>query len=248
MKSLKNSGIIIFVITVALFLPVIINYISLLPGTYVDGNSLAGGIFLAIFFYSLQIALAITFGNFIMHNSITDMGFNIRNAKLTFKMLGWFISIWLLMVILFYAIGLNFIEGFDVYISHYFVKDKLAMQKKLIIGCLLAGMGEEPLFRGFIITSLITIITRYVGVGKVKIPLVAIITGLLFALAHIEYQIMPFRIMYIDGIQLGITFMLGTFWSIMFIKTKSLLGPIFAHMCANIIQIMGGYFVAYYII
>ena len=248
MKSLRNTWIIIFVITVALFLPVTINYITLLPGTYVDGNSLAGGIFLAIFFYSLQIALAIIFGKFIMHRSITEMGFNLRNVKLTLKMLGWFISIWLLIVILFYMIGLNCIEGFDVFVSHYFVKDKLAVQKKLIIGCLLAGLGEEPLFRGFIVTSFIAIITKYVGAGKVKIPLVAIVSGVLFALAHIEYQIMPFRIVYVDGIQLSITFMLGTFWSIMFIKTKSLLGPIIAHMCANTIQIMTGYFVAYYIL
>ena len=241
MKSLRNSWIIIFVITVALFLPVTINYISLLPGTYVDRNSLAGGIFLTIFFYSLQIGISIIFGRFIMHRSIMEMGFNLRNVKLTLRMLGWFIPIWLLLVILFYVIGLNCINDFDVFVSHYFVKDKLAMQKHLIIGCLLAGIG-------FIISSLITIITRYVGVGKVKIPLVAIITGLLFALAHIEYQIMPFRIIYIDGIQLGITFILGTFWSIMFIKTKSLLGPIIAHMCANTIQIMTGYFIAYYIL
>ena len=248
MKSLRNTWIIIFVISVALFLPVIINYISLLPGTYVDRNSLAGGIFLTIFSCSIQTAIPIIFLVFIMNSSITEMGFNLRNVKLTLRMLGWFIPIWLLLVILFYVIGLNCIAGFDVFISHYFVKDKLTMQKDLIIGCLLAGMGEEPLFRGFIITVLITIITRYVGVGKVKIPLVAIISGLLFALAHIEYQIMPFRIIYFDGVQLSTTFILGTFWSIMFIKTKSLLGSIIAHMCSNTIQIMGGYFVAYYIL
>ena len=248
MKSLRNTWIIIFVITVALFLPVTINYISLLPGTYVDRNTLAGGIFLTIFFYSIQTGIPIIFGIFIMHRSITELGFNLRNIKLTLRLLGWFIPIWLLIVILFYVIGLNCINDFDVFVSHYFVKDKLTMQKDLIIGCLLAGMGEEPLFRGFIITSLVTIITRYVGVGKVKIPLVAIITGLLFALAHIEYQIMPFRIINIDSIQLSITFSLGTFWSVMFIKTKSLLGPIIAHMCANTIQIMTGYFVAYYIL
>lgn len=248
MKSLKNMGRIIFVSAVALFLPVISSYISLLPGTYIDGNSLAGGIFLTIFFYSIQAGVPIIFGSFIMHSSITEMGFNLRNAKLTLRMLGGFILIWLLLDILFYVIALNCITDFDAYVLHYFDKDKLTMQKDLIIGCLLAGMGEEPLFRGFIVTSLVTVITRYVGVGKAKIPLVAIISGLLFALAHIEYQIMPFRIIYIDGIQLSITFILGTFWSIMFIKTKSLLGPIIAHMCANIIQLTSGYFIAYYIL
>lgn len=248
LKGLKNIWTIIFVTAIALFLPVICSYISLLLGTNIDGNSLAGGIFLSIVFYSVQTGIPIIYGCFIMHRSITEMGFNINNVKLTLRMLGWFIPIWLLLDILFYVIGLIYITDFDLFISHYFVKDKLTMQKDLIIGCVLAGIGEEPLFRGFIVTSLIMIIKRYVAVGKVKIPLVAIMSGLLFALAHIEYQIMPFRIIYIDGIQLSITFILGTFWSIMFIKTKSLIGPIIAHMCANVIQIMSGYFVAYYIL
>lgn len=247
MKSLKNMWRIIFVTAVALFLPVISSYISLLPGTHIDGNSLSGGIFLTIFFYSIQAGIPIVFGSFIMHNSIKEMGFNLRNVKLTLRILRWFIPIWLLLDILFYVIGVNCIAGFDTYVLHYFVKDKMAMQKDLIIGCLLAGLGEEPLFRGFIVTSLVTAITRYVDIGKVKIPLVAIVSGVLFALAHIEYQIMPFRIINIDGIQLSITFILGTLWSVMFIKTKSLLGPIIAHMCANVIQITSGYFIAYYI-
>lgn len=237
---------IIFVSVVALLLPIICNYISLLAGTHIDENSLSGGIILTILFYSMQTGISIIIGCFVLNNSLTEMGFNLKNVKLTLKMLAWFIPIWLLLDILFYIIGFNCIANFDVYVSHYYIIDKLIIQKDLIIGCLLAGVGEEPLFRWFVVTSLVTIITRYVGGGKVKIPLVAIMSGLLFALAHIEYQIMPFRIIYIDGIQLGITFILGTIWSIMFIKTKSLLGPIIAHMCANTIQIMSGYFVAYY--
>jgi membrane protease YdiL (CAAX protease family) len=248
MKNLKNIWKIFFVTVVALFLPVASSHISLLPGTYIDGNSLVGGIILTIFFYSIQTGISIIIGCFILHSSITEMGFNLKDVKVTLRMLGWFIPIWLLLDILFYMIGLNCIADFDTFVSHYYVINKLTMQKDLIIGCLLAGMGEEPLFRGLIVASLVKIITRYVGVGKVKIPLVAIMSGLLFASAHIEYRIMPFRIIYIDVIQLSITFILGVFWSIMFIKTKSLLGPIIAHMCANVIQNMSGYFVAYYIL
>jgi membrane protease YdiL (CAAX protease family) len=248
MRSIKNIWRIIFIIVVALFLPVVSSYLSSLPGAYIDGNTLAGGITLTIFFYSLQAGVSILLGCFILHISINEIGFNLKNVNLTLRMLGWFVPIWLLFDILFYAIGLNCINGFDAFVSHYYVIDKLAMQKDLFIGCVLAGMGEEPIFRGFVVASLVTIITKYIGIGKVQIPLVAILSGILFALAHIEYQVMPFRILYIDGIQLSITFLLGTFWSVMFIKTKSLLGPIIAHMCANIIQIMSGYLVAYYIL
>lgn len=177
MKSMKIVWRLIFVSAVALFLPVIINYLLLLPSSYIDGNSLAGGIFLGIVFYSIQTGIAIIFGSFIMHTSITEMGFNIKNIRLTFRMLRWFVPIWLLLVIMFYAIGLNCIADFDVFVSHYFVTDKLTMQKDLIIGCLLAGIGEEPLFRGFIITLLAPIVIEYVRVGKVKIPFVAIISG-----------------------------------------------------------------------
>ncbi len=248
MKSMKSVWRITFVSIVALFLPVIISYILLLPGAYIDGNSLAGGIFLGIVFYSMQTGIAIILGSFIMHTSITEMGFNLNNIKITFRMLRWFIPIWLLLVIMFYVIGLNCIADFDVFVSHYYVTDKMAMKKDLIIGCLLAGIGEEPLFRGFIITSLVPIMMEYVCIKKYENPLVAIVSGLLFAFAHIEYQIIPFKIIYIDGIQLSITFILGIFWSIMFLKTRSLLGPIVAHMCANVIQIMSGYIVAYFIV
>lgn len=247
MKSSNLAVRLIFASLVALFLPVSINYFLLLPSSLIDGNSLAGGIFLSIVFYFIQTGIAIILARCVMHISITEMGFNLNNIKLTFRMLRWFIPIWLLIVIMFYAIGLKCIDDFDVFVSHYYVKDKLAMQKDLIIGCLMAGIGEEPLFRGFIIALLVPI-AEYVRVGKVKIPLVAIASGLLFALAHIEYQVMPFRIVYIGVVQLCITFILGFFWSIMFLKTKSLLGPIIAHMCANFIQIMAGYVVAYFII
>jgi membrane protease YdiL (CAAX protease family) len=248
MKSMKIVLRLVFVSAVALFLPVIINYLLLLPASYIDVNSLAGGIFLSIVFYTIQTGIAIILVRSIIHTSITEMGFNLYNVKLTFRMLRWFILIWLLLVILFYGIGLNCIAGFDAFVSHYYVTNKLAMQKDFIIGCLLAGVGEEPLFRGFIITLLVPVISEYVRVKKVKIPFVAIVSGVLFALAHIEYQIMPFRILYIDVIQLSITFILGIFWSIMFLKTRSLLGPIIAHMCANTIQIMSGYIVAYFFI
>lgn len=248
MKSMKTVWRLVLVSAIALCLPVIVNYILLLPSSYIDGNSLVGGIFLAIVFYSVQTGIPIILSCFITNTSIKEMGFNLNNVKLGFRILRWFVPIWLLFVILFYAIGLNYIADFDVFISHYYVKDKLAMQKDIIIGCLLAGIGEEPLFRGFIITLLGPIFIQYVRVKKVKIPLVAIISGVLFALAHIEYQLIPFKIIYADGIQLSVTFILGTFWAIMFLKTKSLLGPIIAHMCANVIQIMTGYIVAYFFI
>jgi len=248
MKHLKNVLRIFFITSVALFLPVTINYILFLPSTYIDGNSLAGSAFLSVCFYSIQAAIAIVLGRYIMNHSIEELGFNLKNDKLMLRMLGWFVPIWLLIVILFYVIGLNHFDGFDGLISHYFVKDNLVMQKDLIIGCFLAGIGEEPLYRGFVVTALIPVITRCVGIGKVKIPLVALISGLLFMSAHVEYQIMPFKIIYADGIQLGTTFVLGTFWAIMFMRTKSLVGPILAHMSANTIQLMIGYYVAYYIL
>ena len=248
MKSdrIKNIWKLSFVTAVALFLPVLINYCLLLPGTYIDGNSLAGDIILTSLFYSLQLIIPVLLGRFIMHNSLSEMGFNLNNIKLTWKILVWFIPIWLLLVIIFYVIGLTQIPGFDRYIAHYYIKDKLVMQKDFIIGCLLAGMGEEPLFRGFVVTSFAMIISGAIGINKVKIPLVAILSGVLFSLAHMRYQLIPFQIIYVDGIQLFVTFILGIFWSVMFLKTKSLVGSIIAHMCANTIQIMSGYVVAYF--
>ncbi len=64
--------------------------------------------------------------------------------------------------------------------------------------------------------------------------------------SYIDRSTLAGSILY--GIQLGITFLLGIVWSVMFLKTKSLLGPVIAHTCANTIQIMSGYIAAYFFI
>ena len=110
MKSMKIVLRLVFVSAVALFLPVIINYLLLLPASYIDVNSLAGGIFLSIVFILFR-QNSNYFGKVYYTYSITEMGFNLYNVKLTFRMLRWFIPIWLLLVILFYGIGLNCIAG-----------------------------------------------------------------------------------------------------------------------------------------
>jgi len=85
-------------------------------------------------------------------------------------------------------------------------------------------------------------------IGNVQLPYVSILSGLVFSIAHIVYDITPFRIVRIDYLQLLITFFLGTMWATMLIKTKSLLGPVLAHTLANTIQIMSGYYIAFYVL
>jgi len=176
------------------------------------------------------------------------MGFNLANWKLTVKQVTRFVLIWFVLVTTFYSLSLNFVPGFDTYVSTYFVRDTTMVIKDFIAGCLLAGLGEEPLFRGLVVIMLSSAISAQIRIGKYKLPMVALVSGLLFMIAHIVYEISPFRVVRIDYLQLLITFTLGTVWATFLIKTKSLVGPILAHTIANIIQIMTGYFVAFFIL
>lgn len=245
---IKTIRVLILAASLSVTIPFISKYIITLINLSINGNSLIENLLIRIFFYSIQTGLAVLFARFILRYSVSDMGFNFKNFNETIRELRRFIIIWFPLVIAFYFISLKFVSGFSTYISSYYIKDSKMLLIDFIIGCLLAGIGEEPLFRGLIVIVLSSVITKEINIGKFKLPITAILSGIFFMIAHIVYEISPFRVVRIDYLQLFITFCLGTVWATLFIRTKSLIGPILAHSYANTIQIMSGYFVAYFIL
>lgn len=248
MVRVRTMGLLILAASLSIIIPFVSRgIVNLLDLNFLE-NVLIGEILRKILFYSIQTGLAVLFVRFVLHQSVSDMGFNFKNFKETIRVLKRFISIWFLLVITFYFISLKFVSGFNNYISGYYVKDAKMLTIDFIGGCLLAGVGEEPLFRGLIVILLFSVITKEIHIGKFKLPITAILSGILFMMAHIAYEVSPFRVVYVDYLQLFFTFVLGTVWATVLIRTKSLIGPIIAHSCANTIQIMTGYFVAYFIL
>lgn len=248
MKKIKNILIIVSTIAISIIIPFTSKYIVGLMGSFGNENSLMVYVLKSIVFYALQTGMAILVVRYLLKYSISDMGFNLKNWKTSIKYVLKFSLIWLILDILFYLICIKYMRGFDSYIAYYYVKDSNNLLKDILVGCMMAGIGEEPLFRGLIILILSPVITNQLNLGKIKLPLLALFSGFIFMLAHIVYEISPFRVVRIDYMQLFLTFLLGTTWATIFIKTKSLLGPIMAHSFANTIQIMSGYFVAFLIL
>jgi membrane protease YdiL (CAAX protease family) len=110
----------------------------------------------------------------------------------------------------------------------------------------LAGLGEEPLFRSFVILALAKYWQGAVQIGRLGLSYASLLCGFIFMTAHVGYAIVPrFEIVHVDALQLTYTFFLGVAWASIFEKTKSLLAPVAAHIWANFIQYALGYATVY---
>ena len=239
---------IVSIIAVSLIIPFVSKYVVGLLNSVSSGTSIEIYVMKSLVFYIIQTGLAVLIVRYVFGYPMSHMGFTLKNWKTSITLTMRFIAIWLILDIVFYFICLNFVSNFDSYIKYYYVEDSNNLLRDFVVGCLFAGVGEEPLFRGLVVLVLTPVVTSKVKIGKVQLPFLALISGFIFMIAHIVYDVSPLRIVRIDYLQLMLTFILGTIWASIFIKTKSLFGPVLAHTLANIIQIMSGYFVAFYVL
>lgn len=97
----------------------------------------------------------------------------------------------------------------------------------------LPGISEELLFRAFPMTLLLMTWKAEVSLGTLEIPVAGIITALLFAVAHVGFDLVPFQITYYNSGQLFFALIFGMAYATVFYKTKSILVPICMHNCID---------------
>ncbi len=112
------------------------------------------------------------------------------------------------------------------------------MTARNIVGNLLfmftmPGISEELLFRSLAMTILARSWKDEVRFPGFTASSAGVISAILFSLAHIGFTVSPFKITYLDPMQLAIAFSLGIFYSVMYDHTKSLLGPILTHNASD---------------
>ena len=106
------------------------------------------------------------------------------------------------------------------------------------------GMGEEILFRGFIINVLAAFVfTNWQQNNASKWGIVALSSGY-FAIAHIYFTLSPLQLTHIDPVQIAMALGCGAFYAVVFLKTKSLLAPFLSHNFANITSTLVSYLIA----
>ncbi len=55
----------------------------------------------------------------------------------------------------------------------------------------------------------------------------------MFSLAHVGFTLVPFKITYLDPMQMVIAFAFGILYAVMYDRTKSLLGPLLIHNASD---------------
>ena len=106
--------------------------------------------------------------------------------------------------------------------------------KITIFEAIFPGLGEEMLYRGFLLSLLVY---SYMMMNKTLLRkhmiLSILLSSIIFSIAHFGYQFTPFNITY-DAYQLVTAFLLGSVEGYVFLRTKNLLGPILIHNASNL--------------
>lgn len=194
------------------------------------------GVFLWISIVGIfQLILTIVIMRIYFKSRLRDWGFNLDNSNKAIKIVGRFIIVFSVIEISIWMIFLNNISSIKQFIGY-------PLPFKNIFGyygfeTFLSGTCEEPLFRGFAILVLAQSWKGTFKIGKIDFTTAGILSAILFTYAHISFSIFPFKITYLNPMQLFLVFFLGLFCAIVFQKTKSLLIPILLHNLSNIIAI-----------
>ncbi len=98
---------------------------------------------------------------------------------------------------------------------------------------LLSGTSEEILYRSLVIIPLMAF-CRKAGFGEKWASILSVfIATLCFMVGHINFAFDPFRITYFNLAQQITVVIFGLFYAYLFVKTRSLIGPILAHNWLN---------------
>lgn len=142
----------------------------------------------------------------------------------------------LIYVLISYIIGYHFhtIAPYEYELNSVNILGTLGFQ------LLLSGASEEVLFRALPIM----VIGALSGCEKEKDYRFAIIVAsLLFSVAHISWTVFPVALSF-SWFQLGYAFLLGLIYGITYIKSKSIIYPMFMHGLSNFIMVGVGYIFA----
>lgn len=247
MKStMRKAAVLIFVFVMAHGIPIIARFIAeLINYSFILNDPMRQLVYLSVT-YVLQFALSVAAIRLFVAKRLTDAGFNLHHKAESVKSIGRFMLIWTGILVVFYAAALTLMPSFLDYLKSFCPPDVLYGVKNVVGGSILTGLGEEPLFRGFVLLLLAKHWQGDIRIGKLRLTHASLLTGFIFMTAHIGYVFVPrFEVVHFDALQLVYTFVLGVTWSHMLEKTKSLLAPAVSHIWANFIQYAIAYVTVY---
>lgn len=191
----------------------------------------------------IQFSLAIILTRIFVKKDIYSLGFNLAKFRQSIKYFLIFALLILIVILVYDTITYIFFNPLWEELQNSIIPTASELRLKLIFQSFFPGLGEESLFRGFLISFLVGKLQLNLEEKKSKIFLI-LVSGLLFSIAHIYYDTKPFRITHFEIDQLCLAFFSGILYSFMYLKTKSLLGPILSHNFSNVAMTISSYIVA----
>lgn len=191
----------------------------------------------------IQFFLAVIFFYLLVDKKIKTIGLNFNDWKKSLKYFGYFAITILGVILLYLQVSKTCFPLIWQEMQNTPLPQQNEMVVKLLVQSIFPGLGEETLFRGFLISFLIKSLDLDMTNWKSKL-VVSMLSGFFFAVAHIYFQLSPLKITHIDFTQLILAFSCGIAYSLMFIKTKSLVGPILSHNFSNVSMSIAGYIVS----
>ncbi|WP_238322750.1 CPBP family intramembrane glutamic endopeptidase [Gorillibacterium massiliense] len=182
-----------------------------------------------ILWYVVQIAFTYLLLKGIFRKPLTELGFNLRSFTSSLRFIFAFI---ILYPILYMGIGKLLIDmGANGFTAGLGTVSRLYLIKEFMCYGLLPGTGEEPFFRVFVIQLLFLAFgngDHHEPVERKTKGVLILLSSIFFSIGHIFISWAPFSLHY-DPLQLALAFGLGIIYSIMYLRTKSILAPVVCH-------------------
>lgn len=174
--------------------------------------------------------------------SLIDFGLNMNQWKYSVKRVIQFAFVWWIIQL---SVGYYMMSSGtvgDLFSFELNVKNYVGY---FLFQILLSGTSEELLYRALLI-GLLIYIGKQLGFSKKINITFAILTSLTaFIIGHVSYTLFPFAILSYNVLQLLTVVIFGGFEAFLFIKTKSVFGPILAHNVLNGIIVLSSLILAF---
>lgn len=173
----------------------------------------------------------------ICHIPLTDFGFNLNKWRYAVRMVLQFSLFWLFLQ---GSIGALMMALSDTSAAFHFPLTDWNFGGYFAFQILLSGTSEEILFRALVMTPLLLYGKRAGLADKPNALLEGAIATLIFMLAHINIAFNPLRVTHFNLLQQLTVLTFGAFYAYLFVKTRSLSGPILAHNLLNAVIVTIG--------
>lgn len=195
-----------------------------------------------------QVAITLIACKLFFKKTLKELGFNFHNLTSGIRYICTFLLIFPLILAIAWFIIYQWI-GVDVLTGGVSDESIVYVIQDILVYGLLPGVGEEPLFRVFVIQFLLLTAFKEQDLSDRSTMIwVVLISAACFSYGHIYIvSWSPFTVTY-NAIQLFTALVLGIFYAVTYIRTKSILTAVVCHNYSDFIYRLGNYILFYFLL